>query len=122
MDKQPGIITVNPRQSPQEIPTAITLGSVVPRVLQLIAGPKNSSFRAAVEPFRIKQGPLIMVAQQAHRAVVDHRIQTFTRIWTVADNVTQAVNLLNGLAMDMRKNSLKSFIIAMNVADDGAFQ
>ena len=63
-----------------------------------------------------------MIAQQAHRTVVDHRIQAFTRVRTVADNVTQAVNLLNGLPMDMRKNGLKSLVITVNVADDGAFQ
>jgi len=62
-----------------------------------------------------------MIAQQAHHTVVDHRIQAFTRVRTVADNVTQAVNLLDGLLTDMRKNGLKSLVIAVNVADNGAF-
>ena len=62
-----------------------------------------------------------MIAQQGHHTVVDHRIQAFTRVRTVADNVTQAVNLLNGLLTNMRKNGLKSLVITVNVADDGAF-
>ncbi len=111
---------MNPRQCPQEIPTAITLG-VVPRVFQLFAGPKDSPFCTTVKSLWIKQGPLIVITQQADGTAVDHRIQAFTRVWTVANNITQAVNFLNGLLTDMRKNGLKSLVIAMDVTDNGAF-
>src|SRR5690606_33281469 len=77
---------------------------------------------AAVEPFGIKQRALVVVAEEGDLAVGHHRVEAFARPRAVADDVAEAKNLIDPLLLDMRENGLERFEVAVDVADDGAFQ
>ena len=47
--------------------------------------------RPGIEPFRIKHGALIVIAEQDHLAFHD-QIDAFARIGSVADDIAQAIN------------------------------
>ena len=63
-----------------------------------------------------------MVAKQAHARFVDHQIETFTWIRSIANDVAEAENLVDALRPNIGKNRLEGFQVAMNIANDGPFQ
>lgn len=80
-------------------------------------GPENGPFGSAVEPLGIKHGTLVVIAQQANRAIRNHRIKTFAGIRTVTDDVTQAEHVLDALVGDMRQNCLECFEVTVDVTN-----
>src|SRR5262249_47186015 len=78
--------------------------------------PKNSPLRSRVEPLRIEQCSLIVVAKQAKVALHD-QVDTFHGVGSVADNVSQAVDFRDPLLLDVGQHGLEGFQVAVNVAD-----
>ena len=73
-----------------------------------------------VESFRIEQGPLVVIAQQADLALHDH-VDALAGIGAVADQVAEAVDLGDSLAADVGKHGLEGLEVAVDIADEGSF-
>jgi hypothetical protein len=101
----------------EEVPAAIDLFATAASVFQLVARPKDGSLRAAVESLRIEHRPLIVIAQQAHAATLDHFVEAFARAGAIADDVSQTEDIVNFLFGDVRKHALQSFKVAVDVTD-----
>ena len=63
-----------------------------------------------------------MIAEQADGTVVHHKVETFARIGTVADHVSQAKDLIHLLIADVREDTLEGFQVAVDIANNGALQ
>ena len=111
---------MDPRHRAEKIPAAIDLIAIAGGVLQLLAGPKDRPLGAAVEPFRVEHGALIVVTQQSDAALSDHQVEALAGVGTVADDVAQAVDFVDPLIGDMRHHGLQGFEVAVDVADDRA--
>ena len=96
--------------------------AVAARLLQLVARPKDGPLGARVESFGIEQRPLVVIAQQADAARLDHQIEAFTRVGPVTDNVAQAEDFFDALRADVGEHGLERFQVAVNIADNGPFQ
>ena len=60
-----------------------------------------------------------MISQQAHGAVGHDQVDTFARVRTVADDITQAINFFDPELLDLAEDGLQRFEIAVDVADEG---
>ena len=108
------------RQLAEEIPSLLPFRSGADAILQLGASPENGPLRAGVEAFGIKQGALIVIAQQANLALHD-QVDAFAGVGTIAHQVAKAVNLGNSLTADVGEDGPEGFEVAMDVADKGSF-
>lgn len=99
-------------------PAFLVLGPVP--VFELFPGPEDRPFRPGVEPFRIEQGPLIVISQQAHRAVCHDGIDALPGIGAVSDDISKTENLGDVLSLDVGHDGFQSFQIAVYVTDDRA--
>src|SRR5262249_40332908 len=100
-------------------PAPRIIGRVAARVFELLTGPEDGLLGAGVEALRIEQGPLIVVAQQAHVARHD-QVDAFARVGTVADDVTETVDFGDPLLLDICQHGLETFEVAMDIADDSS--
>ena len=73
---------------------------------------------ARVESFGIEQRPLVVIAQDAD-VQRHHQVDALARIGAIADDVPQAVDLLDPLTTDVGQHRLEGFEVAMDVADQG---
>ena len=62
---QPRVVAMDPRQRAEEVPAAVDLVAVAVGVFELLAGPEDRPLGAAVEPFGVEHGALVVIAQQA---------------------------------------------------------
>ena len=62
----------------------------------------------------------VVIAQNGPRERAD-QIDALPRIGTVADDVPQAIKLLDALRLGVGERSLEGFEVAVNVAQDGSF-
>jgi hypothetical protein len=120
MHEEELVLLMIPRQFSQEVPTFLAFRCRTVPVFQLHARPKDGPFGAGIESFRIEQGALVVVAQQANLAL-HHHVDAFARIGTVADEVAEAINLGDPLTSNIGKHGLESLEVAMDVADEGSF-
>jgi tRNA threonylcarbamoyladenosine biosynthesis protein TsaB len=93
--------------------------AVVP--LQLHPRPANRPFGPCIEPVRIEEGSLIVIAEEHHLAAVANELRALTGVGTVSDDVAKAVDFVDSLPLDILEHSLESLEVAVDVADDGAF-
>ena len=103
----------------QELPALLADRAGLGRVLQLVARPEDGPLGGRVEPVGVEHGPLVVVAEQDELAVHD-QVDALARVRAVADDVAQAVDLLDRLLrLDVVQDGLEGFQVAVDVADDG---
>ena len=86
---------------------------------ELCAGPEDGSFGSGIEPFGVEQCSLIVVPQQAH-GTVSYPINAFSRVGSIADDIAQAVDLLDRFTPDVFEHGFEGFEVAVDVADEGS--
>ena len=69
-----------------------------------------------VEPLGIENRPLVVVPQQANRAIHDF-IDHFARIGAVADQIAQAVDFGNALISNVGQDRFQALDVAVNIAN-----
>lgn len=102
-----------------EVFPAFFIFSVV-SALELLARPENCTLRSGIETFRVEERSLVVISQQAHRAVIHDRIDTFTGIRAVSDHIAQAEDLRDILPSNVGQDGFQSLQIAVDVTDDRA--
>ncbi len=108
------IITEAAIQFTQEVPASFCFGANA--LFQHGSCPKDRSFRARVESFRIEQCRLVMVAQQTH-VQIHHEVNALGRIRTVSDNVAQTVDLSHTFPANISQDGCQRFEVAVNIAN-----
>jgi hypothetical protein len=83
---------------------------------ELLPSPENCPFRWRIESFGVEQGPLIVITQQRHAAIGHYQINALARIWAVANNIPQAIDLFDALLFDIREHGLQCLEIPVDVA------
>lgn len=78
--------------------------------------PENRTFGRGIEPFRVKQGCLIMISQQA-QLQIHHEVDALSGIGAISDYVAKAVDFGDPLAANVCQNGLQCLEITVNVAD-----
>ena len=100
MDEQEAIFAAIRQQFAEESPTSRAVGRVADRALQLFrASRKWPASAPALNPSG-RTAPLIVISQDAN--VAPHgQVDALARIRPVADDVAQAIDLANGLLIDI---------------------
>jgi hypothetical protein len=76
-----------------------------PVEFQLLPSPEDGPFGVRIKSFRIKNRGLVVVTQ--HAGVECHRnVDASKRIWTISDDVTQTIDLINTKTSDVGKHGL----------------
>jgi hypothetical protein len=75
--------------------------------------------RADVEAVGIEQRPLIVVAEQHEAAAIADEPDALAGIRPVADDVAEAEDGIDPLAVDILEDHLEGLEVSVNVADDG---
>jgi hypothetical protein len=70
-----------------------------------------------VEPIRVEQSGLIMVAQDRHLGIRHDLIEALAWIGAIADHVTQAVNFVHFMGAYVIHDRQKRLKVSMNIAD-----
>ena len=71
-----------------------------------------------VKSFRIEQSTAVVVAQNTELKLAD-LVQTLAGGWAVTDDVAQANNAIDVLAVDILQHGLQCRVVAMDIAYDG---
>jgi hypothetical protein len=110
-----------PLEFPQEV-EQVVVRPPQPQIvlLELLPGPADGTLGTAVEAIRVEQGTLVVIPQQDHAAPLPDEGQAFTRIWTIAHDITQAVDRVDLLAIDIGQHRLEGLEVSVDVTDDRA--
>src|SRR5262245_18143837 len=119
MNEQEVAIGVCAVELAQEVPSLVDFGDGPGTLLQAFAGPINGAQGDGIEAFGIKQRGLIVVAKDGYLATTNHVIETFARIGSVSDDITQAKDLSNPLALNIRQDDAKGLVVGVNVTYKG---
>ena len=120
MHKLAGAFRVSSRQLAQEVGEGISRVASEPVVpLKLCSRPADGPFGANIEAIGIKQGALIMVAQQNHAAAIANDAGTLTWVRAIAHHVTKAEDFFCGLLFDILQHRLEGLEVAVDVANNG---
>lgn len=84
--------------------------------VQAITGPIDGSQSNRIKAFGVEKCCLIVVAHDGKGRFLHDQIQTFARVWPVADDIAQAHDFIDVLASNIRQDSLECFQIAVNIA------
>ena len=84
-----------------------------------LARPIDRLQRHRIETVRVKQGRLIVVAQNRDLTRIHDPVQALARIGTVADDVAQAVDLRHALLANVLQDHLQGFDVRVNITDEG---
>lgn len=84
--------------------------------VQAITSPIDGSQSNGVKAFGVEKCRLIVVAHYSEGRFLHDQIQTFARVWSVADDIAQAHDFIDVLASNIRQDSLECFQIAVNIA------
>ena len=103
---------------PPGIPSAFPGQGGIAGQFQLGPRPHDGLFRSMVEPIRVKQCALIVIAEQYHLALHD-QINALARVGSVTDHISQTIDLVDLLFLDIFQHRLKGFKVAVNIADNG---
>jgi len=108
-----------PRQFSEKVAQAV-IGMPQPLVmpLKLLAGPADRPLSSDVEPLRIEQGTLVMVAQNHPLTSLPYQRQALAGVGPIADHITQAIKSIDFLLIDVLKHGRKGFEIAVDITDD----
>ncbi len=106
---------------PQELPTARPVIGARRVVFELGTGPENCSFGTRIEAFGVEKGALVVISQKAN-VRLHHFVDALARVWTVANDIPQTVNLGCPLSADIIQNRAQGLNIAVNVANQRSFQ
>jgi hypothetical protein len=104
----------------EEIPAGIDLCSGADAIIELVTGPVNRSQRHVVEPIGIEQGRLVVIAQDHPFAARHDQIKALARIRSVANDVTQAIDLRDILGFNVGQHRLERLEVAVDVADQSS--
>lgn len=118
MNKHVIFDSVSARQLGQKVPP---LSRTFKRsVFQLLPRPKDGAFGATTEAVRVKQGSVIVVAQQ-NQLEIPTSIDALAWVRPVPDNVAQAEYFIYTLRFDIFHHRREGFDIAVDITDDSAF-
>ena len=107
-------------QLPEEVAQQVRRVPRQPVVqFDLAAGPADRPLRAGVEPVRIKERALVVIAQDHDTAPVPHELDALAGIWPVAHHVAQTDHVVHSLPVDIGEDGLEGLEVAVDVADDG---
>lgn len=62
-----------------------------------------------------------MVSQKANLAMPHHKIDALSRIGAVPDDITETVDLVDSLTLNVLQNGFECLEITMDIADDRSF-
>jgi hypothetical protein len=88
-------------------------------IFKLPPGPETGGFGAAVEIKRLVEHGEIMIPHDRSPAARAHQVETFHGVRAIADDITQADDMLNRPPLNLRQNGSEGFEIGMDVTDDG---
>ena len=111
---------MDPRHGAKVIPPLVDPAPIAAGAFELLAGPEDRPLGAAVETLGIEHGALVVIAQEAELATVDHQIEALAGVRAVAHHVAQTEDLFDLLIADVRKHGPQGFEVAVDVADDRA--
>src|SRR4030095_4712771 len=84
-----------------------------------VTRPHDGPLGGRVEPVRIEQRPLIVVAKQDQLAV-HHQVDALARGRDVPDHVPEAIHpIIDLLSLDVVQHGLEGFQVAVDIADNG---
>ena len=92
-------------QSAQKRPALIPL-LAIKFVFQTLPGPVAGTFGSRIEIRRLVKYRVIVVAHYTVYVAIDNQIETFLRLGTIADNIAQAVDLLDAAFVDFAHHRL----------------
>src|SRR5262245_4743468 len=87
-------------------------------VLKLLPRPETGRLGATVEVERLVQHRKIVIAHQCRASLGGDQIETFHRIWPIADDVPKADDVLYPPALDFFQYNGECLQIRMNVRND----
>jgi hypothetical protein len=70
-----------------------------------------------IEAVGIKHRSLIVIAKNRDLATIDNRIETFTRVGSIPNDIAKAKHILDILLPDVIQHSTQCLDIPVNVAD-----
>ena len=82
-----------------------------------LAGHAARPYGRWIEPFGVKHRPLVVIAQQADFALRD-QIHALAGIRPIAHDISETVDVLDGLLRDVLEDRLEGLEVAMDIADD----
>ena len=91
------------------------------QVLQLGSRPKNSPFGTRVEPFRVEQGSLVVISEQAN-ATLHNLIDTLFWVRSVPYGIAQTEDFFYAELANVSQDSRECLDVAVDVADQRSFQ
>lgn len=109
MDEEKTRLPVQAGKLSQELPTSLVFFWITR--FEHFSGPEDGSLCAGVESFGVKQGPLVVIAQET-KSARHHPVDALARIWPIANNVPQAIDHLNALTFDVGKDGLDASRLA----------
>ena len=102
----------------QELPAFFLGLALFAGRFQLATRPKDGSLRWRIEPVGIEHRALIVVAEQDNLAL-HHQVDALARVRAVADDVAQAIDVGNIVALYVLQDGLKRLEVAVDVAYQG---
>src|SRR5262249_3513530 len=100
----------------QELPAPLLLLVVAVDKFELLPRPEDGTFSGRVEALGVEHRALVMVAEQP-RLAIHHEIYTLARVGPITHDITQAIYLLDALRLDVGKDCLECFEVAVNITD-----
>src|SRR5579875_284065 len=117
VDEQKAVFAESARSFGQELPAFLAERPSLVRRLELIAGPKDSSFGRRIEAIRIEQCSLIVIAQQNDFAL-HHQINALAWVRSIADHIAKAVNIGDGIFFNVFEDGLQRLKVTVDIADN----
>src|SRR5262249_6432704 len=99
----------------KELPAGFFLLAIFRSGFELGASPENGSLGRRVKAVGGKHRPLVLVAQKNELTLPDQG-DGFTGVGTIADDVPQAIDFRDFVLLDILKDGLQAFQVAVDIA------
>jgi len=87
--------------------------------LKLLSSPPDRPFGTDIEPLRVKQGPLVVIAKNDFLAAFSNKLEPLSGIGPVANDIPQAIDAIHLLLFDVGEYRRQGLKVAMNITNDG---
>jgi len=95
MNEQELAFVMSTRKLTQKVPAPVSFLNIAVVFFKLLAGPENRFHRHWVETLGVENRCLIVIPQNRQLAVFDYGVETFDRVRTVTNDVSETNNLIN---------------------------